>query len=93
MHRTHTPRPFRHVGNPLPQSASKPVATLYLFVNGARVYLDRRPARAGETPALADMSEQCDGCGHDIARSLEWRPASALFRCDCGATFGIRSDK
>lgn len=94
MQAKHAPRPFRpQVGNVVADKPSK-VATLYLRINGARIYIARRPVRANETPEIVDLGEQCDGCGENAGTTLRWRPASNLFRCEeCGTTYGIRSDE
>lgn len=75
-----TPRSFRD------RDTDKP-ASVFLRINGQRVYLRARPRRIGDSPAFQGAADKCEECSRDMSLS-KWT-AAGVFRCDCGKTYRV----
>lgn len=69
--------------------------TLYVKVNGTRVYLD--PARYDKggvylAPGIV-TSEQCEDCAVDITEGCKAEPDHGAISCDCGAHYSVMDIK
>lgn len=68
--------------------------TLYVKINGTRVYLD--PAQYDKGVQLAPgivTSEQCEGCAEGITETCTAVPHRGAIECDCGTTYSVMDMK
>jgi hypothetical protein len=63
-------------------------------VGGETVWLDGKALRRGEMRLDREsVSQQCDGCGADIAESgTVHRHDGVVVRCECGAVYPVLMD-
>lgn len=59
-------------------------------VGGETLWLDSKALRRGELRLDHEsVSQQCDGCGADIAESGAVQPDGMVIQCECGAVYPI----
>jgi hypothetical protein len=59
-------------------------------VGGETLWLDRKALRRGEMRLDHEsVSQQCDGCGADIAENGVVHEEGFVIQCVCGATYPI----
>lgn len=67
------------------------IIKIFVRTNHARLYLDSLAFRRGEVKlAAGSVSEQCEGCGHDLIETAQpYGPRFAVVCTECDSVYDI----